>query len=309
VSVAAAAAGSAAAAAAAGGGDGGASTNELLHSSVMPLILQFLYDEAPEVKLRTLEGLSKVLGVVGPRFLETSVLPQLLTLGNNPLWRVREQVIAQLPLLAEQLGAQAFEEHLMDLYLGTYGDQVNAVRMAATRCLEPLARVLGAEWVRASIVPRLTDLYHSKDSSYLQRITVLYAVRNLSVRQPQQAGGASAGASARAAAVGSGAGAGASGGRAAAGAAPAAVAAPPVDLRGVAEELLGLLLEAPKDPVPNVRFVSMQVLAEAVRSGAYDRATVTKNILPVVTACSLADSDTDVRFFAAEAERAISGSA
>jgi hypothetical protein len=83
--------------------------------------------------------------------------------------------------------------------------------------------------------------------------------------------------------------------------------AAPVDLREVAEDLLGLLLEAPRDPVPNVRFVSMQVLAEAVRSGAYDRATVAKNILPVVTACLAADSDTDVRFFAAEAERAVSG--
>ena len=273
-------------------GAAGAAGEALLHASVMPLILQFLRDDSPEVKLRTLEGLPKVVGSVGARFLSESVLPQLLLLGNDSLWRVREKVIAQLPLLAEQLGAQVFEERLLDLYLGTYGDQVNAVRMAATRCLEPLARVLGAAWVRTSIVPRLLELYHAKDSSYLQRITVLYAVRNLSVRQ--QGLGAAAAAAAAAAAK--------------AGAAPAAVSAAPVDLREVAEDLLGVLLEAPKDPVPNVRFVSMQVLAEAVRSGAYDRATVAKNILPVVTACLAADSDTDVRFFAAEAERAISGS-
>jgi len=302
----------AAAVGAAGAAD--AAGGEALHASVMPLIMQFLRDDSPDVKLRTLEGLPRVVGGVGARFLQESVLPQLLALGNDPLWRVRERVIAQLPLLAEQLGAQVFEERLLELYLGTYGDQVNAVRMAATRCLEPLARVLGAAWVRASIVPRLTELYRAKDSSYLQRITVLYAVHNLSVRQLGGGAGAGGGTAAAAAAAaragGAGAGAGAGGGAAAAfgAGAPAPVSAAPVDLREVAEDLLGLLLEAPRDPVPNVRFVSMQVLAEAVRSGAYDRATVAKNILPVVTACLAADSDTDVRFFAAEAERAISGS-
>ncbi len=286
----------AAAVGAAGAADAG---GEALRASVMPLIMQFLRDESPDVKLRTLEGLPRVVGGVGARFLQESVLPQLLALGNDPLWRVRERVIAQLPLLAEQLGAQVFEEQLLELYLGTYGDQVNAVRMAATRCLEPLARVLGPAWVRASIVPRLTELYRAKDSSYLQRITVLYAVRNLSVRQ------LGAGAAGRA---GGGGGVVVVSAAAAFGAGePAAVLAAPVDLREVAEDLLGLLLEAPRDPVPNVRFVSMQVLAEAVRSGAYDRATVAKNILPVVTACLAADSDTDVRFFAAEAERAVSG--
>ena len=263
----------------------------------MPLILQFLKDESPDVKLRALEGLAKVVGSVGPRFLEESVLPQLLVLGGDSLWRVREKVIAQLPLLAEHLGAQSFEDKLLDLFLGTYGDQVNAVRMTATRCLEPLARVLGAAWVRKCIVPRLVELYRAEGSSYLQRITVLYAVRNLSVRP----GAAAAAGSAAAAARGGGASAGLGTGT------PAAVSAAAVDLREVAEDLLPLLLEAPKDPVPNVRFVSMQVLAEAVRSGTYDRATVAKNILPVVAACLAADADTDVRFFAAEAERAISG--
>jgi hypothetical protein len=52
-------------------------------------------------------------------------------------------------------GAATFEDRLLPLYLATYQDQVNAVRMAATRCLQPLARHLGASWVRSRLVPKL----------------------------------------------------------------------------------------------------------------------------------------------------------
>jgi serine/threonine-protein phosphatase 2A regulatory subunit A len=53
--------------------------------------------------------------------------------------------------------------------------------MAATRCLEPLARHLGAAWTRSRLLPRLRELYAADGSSYLQRITVLYGVRDLSI--------------------------------------------------------------------------------------------------------------------------------
>lgn len=75
-------------------------------------------------------------------------------------------------------GASVFEERLLPLYLSTYQDQVNAVRMAATKCLQPLAHTLGGEWVKAKLVPKLRELW-TPDSSYLQRITVLYAAKEL----------------------------------------------------------------------------------------------------------------------------------
>jgi len=71
---------------------------------------------------------------------------------------------------------------LLPLYLATYQDQVNAVRMAATRCLQPLAKSLGNAWVRSKLVPKLAELYNAEGSSYLQRITVLYGIKNVSTR-------------------------------------------------------------------------------------------------------------------------------
>lgn len=67
------------------------------------------------------------------------------------------------------------------MLIAAYQDQVNSVRMAATRTLQPLARVLGLPWVRAKLLPKLVELYNADGSSYLQRITVLYGVRDLSM--------------------------------------------------------------------------------------------------------------------------------
>ena len=239
----------------------------ILQSSVMPLILRFLHDESADVRLKVLEGLAKVIGSVGSRYLEESVLPALISLGSDSLWRVREKVILQMPLLAESLGAQLFETRLFEIFMGTFADQVHSVRMSATRCLEPLSRVLGTEWVKIHIVPRLFELYRAKESSYLQRITVLYAVRNLSVI-PQSSPNARG-------------------------------------LKEVAEDLLQILLEAPNDKVPNVRFVSLQVLSDAIASGAYDRKTLDKNIREVVSACLNTEKDSDVTMFAKKAAAAL----
>jgi serine/threonine-protein phosphatase 2A regulatory subunit A len=239
----------------------------ILQSSVMPLILRFLHDESADVRLKVLEGLAKVIGSVGSRYLEESVLPVLIGLGSDSLWRVREKVILQMPLLAENLGAQLFEAKLFEIYMATFADQVHSVRMSATRCLEPLSRVLGTQWVKMHIVPRLFELYRAKETSYLQRITVLYAVRNLSVIPHGTPN--------------------------------------PKGLKEVAEELLQILLEAPNDKVPNVRFVSLQVLADAIASGAYDRKTLDKNVREVVNACLNSEKDSDVTAFAKKAAAAL----
>ena len=67
---------------------------------------------------------------VGADVLSTSVLPVIAALVSDPQWRVREQVIEQLPLLAQNLGAAVFEERLLPLYLSSYHDQVGSSRVS-----------------------------------------------------------------------------------------------------------------------------------------------------------------------------------
>jgi len=72
-----------------------------------------------------------------------------------------------------------WEDKLLPLYLASYEDQVNAVRMTATGRMHDIATCLGSGWVREKLIPRLQALYATDGSSYLQRITVLYGVKDL----------------------------------------------------------------------------------------------------------------------------------
>lgn len=73
--------------------------------SIVPLIDRLLVDDTADVKLKVLEGIPHVAnsGAVGKKYMEETILPTLEKLGQDPLWRVRERVIEQLPALVHSL--------------------------------------------------------------------------------------------------------------------------------------------------------------------------------------------------------------
>ena len=150
---------------------------------LLPIILRFLRgDDVPEVRLKVLESLHNVAAVVGERALEGELLPALEQLAGDQQWRVRLKVVEQMPMLAERLGPDVFEARLLNLFLGMLQDEVHAVRVAASSQLATLAEHMGASWCDTRLRPKLEALYNS-GRSYLQRITVLYAVRSLANRE------------------------------------------------------------------------------------------------------------------------------
>lgn len=177
-------------------------------------------------------------------------------------------------------GAPAFEEHLLPRYLHTYQDQVNAVRMAATRTLRPLAMQLGGAWVREKLVPRLRDLYTQREASYLQRITVLYGVRNLAAPLVSIPGSSAAALAAVPGSIGTAEGA--------------------AEAREAANDALDLLINGLHDAVPNVRFIAAQILRDALAAKAFSGSRISAEIKPALSAV-VADADQDVRFFVGEA--------
>ena len=56
--------------------------------------------------------LGEVNGVVGVELLAQSLLPTVLELARDPKWRVRLAILERMPLLAEQLGGDFFNERL-----------------------------------------------------------------------------------------------------------------------------------------------------------------------------------------------------
>ena len=146
--------------------------------SLLDKIVDFMGDPIPEVRLKVLSNLDKVVGTIGSKRTKEVVLPKLMSLFDDQQWRIRQNIVQQVPLLAQNLGPQLFEQHLFKPFWDMFRDHVASVRVAATKSLAELGKQMGSDWCMRHLVPNLSELYKSS-KSYLGRITVLYAIEHL----------------------------------------------------------------------------------------------------------------------------------
>jgi len=109
--------------------------------------------------------------------LSESLLPAVVELARDRMWRVRLAIIEYMPLLAKQLGPQYFndykvnDENLSKLSLSWLSDDVHAIRDAAAINLKNLAEVFGEEWANTNLLPEINRMRNS--ANYLYRLTTL----------------------------------------------------------------------------------------------------------------------------------------
>lgn len=140
----------------------------------MPLFLQLLKDEFPEVRLNIISKLEVVNQVIGIELLSKALLPAIVQLAEDKQWRVRQAIIEYIPLLAKQLGVAFFDDQLANLCMGWLGDPVFSIREAATINLRKLAEVFGVGWAKETIIPKVMEM--GQNVNYLYRMTTVFAI-------------------------------------------------------------------------------------------------------------------------------------
>lgn len=143
---------------------------------ILPILQHFLREDSPEVRLRILTRLEDLSQWVPS--IADQLLPLVLELGHDDIWRVRRAVVASIPMITEKMGPAYFEEHLMDLYLQAYQDTVCDVRTGASQGLQRLCTVCGSDWICEKILPRIRQLYDGA-VFYLHRITIVNSLKNV----------------------------------------------------------------------------------------------------------------------------------
>lgn len=162
---------------------------------MLPLFLQLLKDDFPEVRLNIISKLVNVnpgihlyanksdllftylaffLVVIGMDRLSQSLLPAIVDLAQDKQWRVRLAIIEYIPLLASELGMEFFNEKLFDLCMTWLGDAVFSIRDAATTNLKQLVDIFGSDWAKTTVLPRVTKM--AENENYLYRMTMLFAL-------------------------------------------------------------------------------------------------------------------------------------
>lgn len=158
---------------------------------LLPLFLQLLKDDFPEVRLNIISKLETVNTgestvsclvllhltntlVIGIEFLQENLLPAIVELAEDKSWRVRQAIIEYIPLLAKQLGKPFFDEQLGNLCMSWLGDTVYSIREAATVNLKNLTDVFGVDWAKVAIVPKVMGM--GQHPNYLFRMTTVQAI-------------------------------------------------------------------------------------------------------------------------------------
>jgi len=141
---------------------------------LMPLYIQLLKDDFPEVRLNVISKLDEINKVIGIGMISQALFPSIVELAEDSQWRVRLAIIECIPLLANQLGVEFFDDKLGTLCMSWLGDCVYSIREAATKNLKDLTRVFGVDWAEKNIVPKVVKLH--THPNYLYRMTTLFAI-------------------------------------------------------------------------------------------------------------------------------------
>src|SRR5215469_3866494 len=141
---------------------------------LLPMFLNMLKDDFPDVRLNIISKLELVNKVIGIELLSQSLLPAIVQLAEDKQWRVRLAIIEYVPLLASQLGVKFFDEKLATLCMSWLGDTVFSIREASVKNLKKLTEVFGVEWASGTIVPKVLAM--GAHPNYLYRMTTCFAI-------------------------------------------------------------------------------------------------------------------------------------
>eukprot|EP00922_Rhytidocystis_sp_ex-Travisia-forbesii_P035055 GHVS01052049.1.p1 GENE.GHVS01052049.1~~GHVS01052049.1.p1 ORF type:complete len:591 (+),score=82.87 GHVS01052049.1:141-1775(+) len=147
---------------------------------VLPVIIKMLRDPVPEIRVRVLECIPSLAGVVDIAYMKEVLAPALKDLcdEDDESWRTRISVVQLVPFLCAKLSMDVMRtEGLWQLVSEALRDKVYVVRENAGKVLVSLAMQYGEQWVKANVLPELEILRNSE--KYTLRMDAIVHATNL----------------------------------------------------------------------------------------------------------------------------------
>eukprot|EP00922_Rhytidocystis_sp_ex-Travisia-forbesii_P004762 GHVS01006994.1.p2 GENE.GHVS01006994.1~~GHVS01006994.1.p2 ORF type:complete len:318 (+),score=45.15 GHVS01006994.1:1039-1992(+) len=147
---------------------------------VLPVIIKMLRDPSPEIRVRVMECIPSLAGVVDIAYLTEVLAPTLKELcdEDDESWKTRIAVVQLVPFFCEKLSMDVMrDEGLWQLLSQSLMDKIYVVREIAGDVLVILAKQYGEEWVKANLLPELEVLRSSP--KYGLRVDAIVHAKNL----------------------------------------------------------------------------------------------------------------------------------
>ena len=144
---------------------------------ILPLVLEILRDNSPDIKVCLLSDLEGLFNTVGGESLAQIIMPTLNELIEDKQWRNKVKIIQSFPLLGKQLGKNFFEVHFLDIALKTMFDSYYSVREATIQLAKDLIQVFGVSWVENELVKPACE--NENSDAYAKRLILILMIKNI----------------------------------------------------------------------------------------------------------------------------------
>ena len=155
-------------------------------AAVIALVQEAFRDETYSVRVTAVQVAFDVCRALGPSDASEVMIPLIAGIACDSQWRVKVATTEMLPAFASLFGLEVFEHHLHAVYVACFSDSVYTVREEAIARITDLTTELGLPWLTEKLWPRLAELF-SPNQSYLNRVTVLHAIRKVAPSFPSEA--------------------------------------------------------------------------------------------------------------------------
>lgn len=145
---------------------------DLWASKGLPVATSLLGDADADVRLAIISGFS-ALPADSAASIAPKLVPVVLSLAEDPKWRIRETVVLQIPALVSNLGKSA--DSMLDLCIKLLQDRVSSIRQAAGRASQQLIAQSGSQFAVAKFFPRIQVLLQSQN--YLHRVAYVQTLQ------------------------------------------------------------------------------------------------------------------------------------
>jgi serine/threonine-protein phosphatase 2A regulatory subunit A len=144
---------------------------------LLPLALEILRDNSPEIKICIFSDLEGMCGVVGSESLAQIIMPAIEELIEDKQWRIKLKILQCFPLLGKQLGLAFFEQNFLPIVKKMVFDSTYAVRQGLTQVIKDLIPVFGQKWVETKIVQDVCD--NANNENCHKRLAVILFLKNI----------------------------------------------------------------------------------------------------------------------------------
>eukprot|EP01055_Gregarina_sp_Pseudo9_P002776 Gregarina_sp_Pseudo_9__2775@NODE_300_length_3235_cov_22_680538_g281_i0_p1_GENE_NODE_300_length_3235_cov_22_680538_g281_i0NODE_300_length_3235_cov_22_680538_g281_i0_p1_ORF_typecomplete_len643_score85_11HEAT_2/PF13646_6/0_22HEAT_2/PF13646_6/0_76HEAT_2/PF13646_6/0_0036HEAT_2/PF13646_6/0_00077HEAT_2/PF13646_6/0_0041HEAT_2/PF13646_6/2_9e02HEAT_2/PF13646_6/0_0022Vac14_Fab1_bd/PF12755_7/1_1e02Vac14_Fab1_bd/PF12755_7/1_9e02Vac14_Fab1_bd/PF12755_7/2_7e05Vac14_Fab1_bd/PF12755_7/0_48Vac14_Fab1_bd/PF12755_7 len=257
---------------------------------LLPLLSKFMADSLREVRNNAVEQLGDISEVLGAETASQALFPAVQSAILDQQWRIRLALVEQIPRMAKLFGPESFfKTEWEGLYFGALLDHVYAVRLAAVNSVVEIGSDFGVEWAGNYLLDNLLGLYdrafkNSKAACNSASSTSSITTEELPsfVKTLQNCSRSIESYTSRNTllhALGK--------------------ISLVISVDDVSSKIIPRLVKSLNDPIPNVRFTTICILAELAETDRIPASTVEDTLIPRMNEAAK-DGDPDVQFFASQ---------